>query len=251
MAEHAHHPAAYDDEDPHHEIAHHGHVILSPRTLLAVLFTLLFFTIATVAASRLEVWIASAFHIEIPQIVNVLIAMSIAVVKAVLVGMFFMQLKYDNPLHSVLMLFCIFAVGLFLFFSMTDLSTRGAVYAYKSGEIQKGGMGLEPVMDKNGKQLGGINTDHKAIVVWARERRIKEIDEQAAQGTLKPPLAHGETAEMRWEKEAEVFHAAHGVHKAAANVSTANKQVRSAPGPTPDLMKPDAEVSHESEGHGH
>jgi len=60
--------------------------------------------------------------------VNVLIALSIAVVKSILVAMFFMQLKYDNPLHSIIFLFCLFALALFLFFAMTDLGAGGGLH---------------------------------------------------------------------------------------------------------------------------
>ena len=248
----AHAQENFDPVDPHHLIAHHGHVILRPRTLVAVLSALLFFTVLTVACSRAEVWIAHKFDVEIPQLVNVLIALSIAVVKAVLVAMFFMQLKYDNPLHSILMLFCLFAVGLFLFFAMTDLGTRAVVYPYKSGEIQKGGMGINTqVKDESGKVVGGVDTENLGIVAWAKQRRIKEIDSLNAQHQLQPPLAEHETAEERWEKEAEVFHAAHGVQpNPAPTSSTANKQIKRG-GPTPDLYTPDALMKPKASEHEH
>src|SRR5258708_17437809 len=115
MTAHAHKPEAFDPDDPHHLIAHRGHVIIRPRTLVAVLLALLVFTVTTVFCSRAEVWAAHKFDVEIPQIINVLICLSIAVVKSILVAMFFMQLNYDNPLHSIIFLFCLFALALFLF----------------------------------------------------------------------------------------------------------------------------------------
>ena len=251
MAAHAH--EAFDPEDPHHLIRHHGHVIIRPRTLVAVLSALLFFTVLTVFCSRAEVWIAHKFDVEIPQLINVLIALSIAVVKSLLVAMFFMQLKYDNPLHSILMLFCIFALALFLFFSMTDLGTRGAVYAYKSGEIQKGGMGIDTqVKDSKGTVIRGVDTGQLGIVAWARQRRINEIGNLQAQGLLHPPLGPGETAEERWEKEAAAMHAAHGVQpRKPLTASTANQRVNVHEGPTPDLYTPDALLKPKGEEHGH
>ena len=42
-------------------------------------------------------WVAETWHIHIPSIFNACVALSIAVVKAVLVFAFFMQLRYDNP----------------------------------------------------------------------------------------------------------------------------------------------------------
>lgn len=253
MAAHPHTPEAFDPNDPHHLIAHPGHVILRPRTLIAVLAVLLTFTVTTVAASRGEVWFAHKFDVEIPQSVNVLIALSIAVIKSILVAMFFMQLKYDNPLHSIIFLFCLFALALFLFFSMTDLGTRAAVYAFKSGEIQRGGLGIDTqVKDKNGLVLRGVDTGQVGIVAFARKRRIEEIANQASQGSLKPALAPGETPEERCEKEAAAFHAAHGFEpKKPPTASTASKHIAPPPGPTPDLYTPDALLKPKTSEHGH
>src|ERR1043166_1024185 len=125
MAEHPVQHGGVDELDPHHESHHHGHVIVRPSTLLAVLRSLLVLAGITVGAAQFEGWVAETWHIHVPSLFNACIALSIAVVKAVLVFMFFMQLKYDSPLNSILMGFCFFAVGLFLFFSMMDLGNRG------------------------------------------------------------------------------------------------------------------------------
>lgn len=159
---------AFDPTDPH-GATHHEHVIVSPRTLMAVLLTLLFFTLLTVGLSRAEVWAAGYFDVMIPQWVNVAVAMSIATIKGLLVLLFFMQLKYDNKLNSIIFANCIFAVGLFLFFSMIDLGNRGVVYDWKKGEIEVGG-------------LGGVSRgtgDHKetisgGVVNFAREKYLAE-----------------------------------------------------------------------------
>lgn len=139
---HAHAASQHFDElDPHHQI-HAEHVIVRASTLLVVLVVLLAFTILTVAASRLETWAAGYFDVVIPQWVNVAVVLFIAVVKSALVAMYFMQLKYDSPLNALVFLFCLFAFGLFLFFCMTDLATRDAVYSFKAGEVMRGGIGL-------------------------------------------------------------------------------------------------------------
>lgn len=253
MAAHAHPTAPLDQMDPHHDIAHHGHVIISPRTLVSVLLALLFFTLITVGASRAEIWFDHTFGVPVPQIVNVLIALSIAVVKTVLVAMFFMQLRYDNPLNSLVLLFCLFAFALFLFFSMTDLGTRGILYPYKSGEIQQGGMGGDmQVKDAQGNVRSGINTGTSGIVAWAKQRRIEQIAELNQQGKLTPPLAVGETPEQRLEKEAEEEHAKHGGgHKHEVAESTANRSVPATPGPTPGLYEPAAAGGHAASAKGH
>lgn len=248
----AHHPSAQplDQLDPHHELPHHGHVIIRPSTLVAVLAALLVFTIMTVAASRAEVWAAHAFHIEIPQLVNVLIALSIAVVKSILVAMFFMQLKYDNPLNTIIFLFCLFAFALFLFFSMTDLGTRAQIYAYKSGEIKSGGLGIDTTKkDKNGTVTSGVNTGTDGIVAFARKRRIEQIGQLNAEGKLNPPLAPGELPEARWEKEYRVLHHIEDEGDKAA-VSDASHSRVAAPGQTPGLYSDAPAATHEG-GHGH
>jgi caa(3)-type oxidase subunit IV len=249
MAAHAQSPVTYDDADPHHESAHHGHVIIRPRTLVAVLAVLLVFTILTVFCSRFEVWAAHKFQVDIPQLVNVAICLSIAVVKSALVALFFMQLKYDTKLNMTIFISCLFAFSLFLFFSMTDLGTRAAVYSYKAGEIQPGGQGIDTQVKEGEKVVRGIDTGQKGIVAWARQRRIDQIGELQSQGLLQPALAPGETAEARWEHEASILR--HTEHDTGPAVSTANRQVKPAPGPTPDLYKRDAELNQEGgEGHG-
>lgn len=159
---------AFEPTDPHGE-THHEHVIVSARTLMAVLLALLFFTVLTVGLSRGEVWAAETFNVNIPQWVNVLIAMSIATVKGLLVLLYFMQLKYDNKLNAIIFANCIFGVGLFLFFTMIDLGNRDAVYDWKKGEIQQGGLG--GVSRGSGSRKEDVNT---AIVTFAREKWLAE-----------------------------------------------------------------------------
>lgn len=165
--------APFDPLDPHgtHAGHHHGHVIVPTRVLLGVLLALLVFTILTVAAAQAEEWFSATFHVAFPQLLNVAIALSIAVIKSILVAMYFMQLKYDDPLNSIIFLFCLFAFGLFLFFAMTDMGSRGALYSYKQNEIIAGGTGLS---------IPQVNTDGKPIVIWARERKVAEIRAEVA-----------------------------------------------------------------------
>lgn len=125
--------------DPHGTNTHaHGHVVVGWKLQLGVLAALLFFTVLTVGFYNAEKWAEEAFLISLPNWVNIVGAMSIASIKATLVCMYFMQLRYDKPLNTFALLFCLFAVGLFLFFSMLDLSTRGWVNDFKFGEISDG-----------------------------------------------------------------------------------------------------------------
>lgn len=140
------HPPAHDYklEDPHHEHDHdHGHTIVSWKTLVGVLAILLAFTALTVSAAQGEKWIASAFDVVLPDWMNVAVAMSIATVKGILVMMFFMQLKYDNPFNTIIMLFCFLAFSLFLGFTALDLTNRAWIEPWKMAQISRGGTGME------------------------------------------------------------------------------------------------------------
>lgn len=243
----AHNPSAQpiDNVDPHHELGHHGHVIIRASTLVAVLAALLTFTVMTVAASRIEVWAAETFDVQIPNIVNVLVALSIATVKSILVAMYFMQLKYDNPLNTIVFLFCLFAFALFLFLSMTDLATRDAIEPIKAGEIQAGGTGIDTtVKDNDGNVVRGVATGTDGIVAFARKRRIERIGELMAAGQIKSDLS----PEQRYWQEYAIFH---HVHHREETLSTANRVVRPAPGPTPGLYEPDHASPAAGHGGGH
>lgn len=139
----------WNPEDPHnqHGDHHHGHIVVGWKLQLGVLAALLFFTALTIAFFNAEQWAESAFNIHLPNWVNIVGAMSIASIKATLVCMFFMQLRYDKALNTFALLFCLFAVGLFLFFTVLDLSSRGMVNEFKYGELKEGiggtGVGLD------------------------------------------------------------------------------------------------------------
>jgi len=134
----------------------HGHTIVSVATLRTVLALLLFFTLLTVGATLVEVWVADTFNVLIPQWVNVFVALSIAAVKTTIVVMFFMQLKYDNPLNTMIFVFTLLTVCFFLGFTALDLGNRGTIDRFKEGHIQVGGTGLK-------------HTEAKAITQWAAD----------------------------------------------------------------------------------
>jgi cytochrome c oxidase subunit IV len=195
----AHHPSSepLDNIDPHHDEHHHGHVILSTFTLVSVLLTLLFFTGLTVFLSQFEIWAGTTFHVVIPNWVNIAIVLSIATVKSILVGMYFMQLKYDHPINAIIFLFCLFAVGLFLGFTMIDLGTRGMLYSYKGREIQLGGQGLS-VGEQNASIVPAMTTGGLPVALYWRNVEIERLSEKYGQEEgvrrywEKYELAHGQ-----------------------------------------------------------
>lgn len=72
-----------------HQTSHghdHGHIV-PPSVFLTVLIALLVLTVITVGVSKIEMgaW-------------NIVVAMLVASIKAGIVGLFFMHLKYENPL---------------------------------------------------------------------------------------------------------------------------------------------------------
>ena len=93
-----------------HEI--HEHV--SPlSTYYAVFGALLVLTGLTYAVSYMNLGSASLF-----------VAMMVALVKATLVCMYFMHLKYDDRYHVFVFLSTILFVGIFFGFVMVDLNSR-------------------------------------------------------------------------------------------------------------------------------
>ncbi|MBZ0172137.1 MAG: cytochrome C oxidase subunit IV family protein [Phycisphaerales bacterium] len=90
--------AFHHDEEGHADDHGHGHV--TPwQKLFLILVVLMFLTALTVAAATVEAW-AVGMGIHISHFWNVMIALTIAVVKASLVCMYFMHLKHDNPLNK-------------------------------------------------------------------------------------------------------------------------------------------------------
>ena len=222
MSDHSHHPkephvgaddhvpnAAFDPNDPH-GIIHaqgHGHVIVSAKMLIVVLTVLLVFTVLTVFLAQAEKWFSVAFGVDIPQSVNVAICMSIATVKSIMVGMFFMQLKYDNKLHSLIMAFCLLAFGLFLGFTALDLGSRGRLDPVKEFDVFAGGTGKngltrlklvagkpvilrdsvtgEPILDKDGKTQWEMELIDKNITQWAKETAAERLTREGYEAAMK------------------------------------------------------------------
>jgi len=102
--------------DPHHDDDHdddhaHGLSHVAPvKVLAATGGTLLVLTLVTVLATR----------VDFGANINLAVAMAIAVVKATLVILFFMHLRYDRLFHSVVFAGAILAASLFVGFTLMD-----------------------------------------------------------------------------------------------------------------------------------
>ena len=88
----------------------HGNAV---RTYSVVLTALLVLTVITVAASRVDF-----------GSLNVTIALAIATVKASLVALYFMHLRYDKPMNAIIFVISLFFLGLFLAGCLTDVESR-------------------------------------------------------------------------------------------------------------------------------
>jgi cytochrome c oxidase subunit IV len=97
---------SYKDHDPNSGHPEGEHHIVSPVTYLIIFFSLLVGTALTIGASYLEMgpW-------------NPVVAIAIAVVKATLVVLFFMHIKYSSKLMKLTV-----GAGVFTFLILVGMS---------------------------------------------------------------------------------------------------------------------------------
>ncbi|MGE3182295.1 MAG: cytochrome C oxidase subunit IV family protein [Phycisphaerae bacterium] len=94
-----------------HGQGHVGHIVPTPF-MFAVLLGLLFLTFVTVAVSRVDL-----------GRMNIWIAMLVATVKASLVVLYFMHLRWDRPFNALVFISSLLFVALFIAFSAMDTGT--------------------------------------------------------------------------------------------------------------------------------
>ncbi len=85
-----------------------GHVV-SLKLLAGILAALLVLTVVTVAVSRVDL-----------GELNVWVALGVATLKAALVALYFMHLRWDSLLNSVVLVTALIFVALFLILSIAD-----------------------------------------------------------------------------------------------------------------------------------
>lgn len=89
------------------------------KTYLIVGLALFFLTIVTVAVS----------YIDLGPL-NLVVALSIASIKAILVALFFMHLWWDNKLYFLIFTIAILFLAVFIIFTLFDVMTRGDLLHY-------------------------------------------------------------------------------------------------------------------------
>ena len=95
------------------ETHHDGYAHVSPLSqLVLILCILLFFTFLTVAATWVDLgaW-------------NLWIGMIIATIKAVLVAMYFMHLRFDSLFNTIIFFTGIVLLALFIGITLTDVAS--------------------------------------------------------------------------------------------------------------------------------
>jgi cytochrome c oxidase subunit IV len=140
-----HGPASlHDTVDPHETLskdeAHSAHVHVTPYwPMFWVFMILLALTALTVWSSNVHgFWIGNT-EIVLGGTAHILIAMTIAVVKALLVAMYFMHLKYDQPMNTVVAGATVFAVIMFIGLTLADSATRGVMDPMEHKKVIEGG----------------------------------------------------------------------------------------------------------------
>jgi caa(3)-type oxidase subunit IV len=143
-------PVPHEAIDPHEHLAEQElddggeHLPLHPHVtpfmpMFVVFIALLALTALTVWTSNLHgFWVGNTF-IEIGATPHIMIAMGIAIVKALLVAAYFMHLLYDKKINTIVVASTIFALVLFLGLTLIDMDMRGLVSKDEVGEISAGG----------------------------------------------------------------------------------------------------------------
>lgn len=155
----------------------HNH-ILPLRLYLTVGAILIFLTGLTVGISFVHL---GAF--------NLVVAMAIAALKASLVALFFMHLKYDNKLYMIVFLGAILFLTIFIVFTMFDTMTRGDIDTVEQHPIQK-----QAEMYENMKAGSGHGHEgHGEAVMDSTEKQVVDsvkISTSPDSSLAKPDSGH-------------------------------------------------------------
>ena len=127
MSEHA---IAVTSAQGHHGHAEHGHGhvhIMPPWILLTVFAALLALTFITVAVTRVDL-----------GPLNIWVAMGVATIKAALVALYFMHLKYDNRFNLIIFLASFLCVGIFVSIAMMDSTAYQNTIEQRNNALKAG-----------------------------------------------------------------------------------------------------------------
>jgi cytochrome c oxidase subunit 4 len=107
------HAHGHDHGDHHDDGAVHAH-ISSTKFYVGILGALMFFTLLTVGVASVHL-----------GPLNLAVAVVIASIKATLVVLFFMHIKYDNRFNGTIVICSLMFIGVFFAYTMNDTDRRG------------------------------------------------------------------------------------------------------------------------------
>jgi cytochrome c oxidase subunit 4 len=107
------HDAKHAAEDHGDDGAVHSH-LASVQFYVAILVALMLLTLLTVGVASIHL-----------GPLNLAVAIIIASIKATLVILFFMHLKYDNKFNGTIVIVALMFIGVFFTYTMNDTDTRG------------------------------------------------------------------------------------------------------------------------------
>lgn len=67
---------------------------------------------------------------------NMVVAMIVALIKASLVGLFFMHLLYDNKIYAITFLSSLLFLAIFIIFTLFDLGSRDSLYELRAQPVK-------------------------------------------------------------------------------------------------------------------
>lgn len=106
-----------ESENPH---------IVPLRTYLGVGLTLYFLTIITIVVAQIEL-----------GGLNIVVALSIAGIKALMVALIYMHLRYDKKILLIIFITAILFLVIFISFTMLDTAYRGQINAITEKPIDR------------------------------------------------------------------------------------------------------------------
>ena len=120
----------------------HGHFIIPIKYYIGTFIALLILTVFTVAISRVDL-----------GFLNTPVAIGVASIKASFVLLFFMGLKWEKGISTVLIIGSMAAIFLFFLLTFSDLGFRGTIF-----ESDKGIHNIDsPVNKPSGKAHGSAH----------------------------------------------------------------------------------------------
>lgn len=156
-----------------HEHAEH---VLPLRVYFGVFAALLVLTAVTVIIAK--------FHFGA---FNLIVAMAVAAVKASLVALIFMHLKYDNKVYMLIFVSSIVFLAIFIIFTMSDTMTRGNVDPMKARPIDP-----RAIIYQNKPEGVGVGTDTTALTdTAATANPTRQLGDEPTIDTIVVPDARG------------------------------------------------------------